>query len=97
MHDNAFDALAAEQRRALLLALLDANPRDATTLSPASEQTKAMAPDREMPLAMYHNHLPKLEDYGYIRWDEATNEVTTGPRFEELQPLLDWLADHAEQ
>lgn len=33
-------------------------------------------------------HLPKLAAHGYIDWDEETWQVTRGPKFEELRPLL---------
>ncbi|WP_335999926.1 DUF7344 domain-containing protein [Halorientalis halophila] len=50
----------------------------------------------EMRAALYHMHLPKLEQYGYIERKKDAREVAKGPRFEETRPLLEWVDDHAE-
>jgi hypothetical protein len=95
MNDDAFSALAHEQRRTLLLALLESNPQDARieSSSGASGLTDA---EKRAQIEMYHTHLPKLEDHGYIEWNRATNEVVRGPRFDDIQPLLEWIADHPD-
>ncbi len=95
MNDNTFDALAHEQRRTLLLDILESNPQDETC---GSLKRKSASTDAEHggQMAMYHSHLPKLEDYGYIEWNKDTHEVVEGPRFEEIRPLLEWVDDHAE-
>ena len=54
--------------------------------------------EQRLQVEMYHVHLPQLEDYGYIQWDEYRNEVSKRPRFEGIRPLLELLAsDGAEQ
>lgn len=87
MNDNAFEALAQEQRRTLLLDLLESNPQDTGLESGIIEQPPTDAEQR-VQIAMYHTHLPKLEDSGYIEWNKNVHEVVTGPRFEEIRPLL---------
>lgn len=96
MNDNAFDALAHESQRALLLDLLESNQLNvrAETLTGEPGPTDA---GQRVQILMYHKHLPKLEDYGYIEWDEDANEVARGPRFEEVRPLLEWVDDPAER
>ena len=93
MNDNTFDALAHEQRRTLLLDILESTPRDAgfEVLAGDSASTDA---ERRVQIAMYHSHLPKLEDYGYIEWNKDANEVVKGPRFNEIRPLLEFLASN---
>ncbi|ELZ12724.1 hypothetical protein C479_03775 [Halovivax asiaticus JCM 14624] len=93
MNDKAFDALENEDRRNLLLALLEHNPQTVPTRSPVSEQVTSAAPDQQFQTAMYHKHLPKLDAYGFIRWDTETDEVVKGPEFEDIRPLLEAIVD----
>jgi hypothetical protein len=95
MNDNIFNALAHEQRRTLLLDLLESNPQDVRVNS--STGASALTDVEKHPhIMMYHTHLPKLEDYGHIEWDRPANKVFKGPQFGEIQPLLEWLDDHRE-
>jgi hypothetical protein len=96
MNDNAFNALAHEQRRTLLLDLLESNPQDAGVESATGASTPTDA-ETQAQIAMYHSHLPKLEDYGYIKWDKHANEVVKGSRFEEIRPLLEFLASNGAE
>ncbi len=93
--DNAtFDALGDERRRTLLTTLSEESPLDATTsLTPNGDRTGSNTDQIEM----VHCHLPKLVDEGFIHWNRDTNEIDRGPRFEELQPLLDVIAPLAER
>jgi len=95
MNDNTFDALADEQRRTLLLELLESNPQDAKIES-SSGASGLTDNEKRAQIVMYHTHLPKLEDYGHIEWNRAANEVVKGPRFEEIRPLLEWIDDQTE-
>lgn len=90
--DDALDALADVQRRKLLMGLLNHNPQDDESVKIADSETDAAALERM--IEMKHVHLPKLENYGFIEWDRDRNEVSKGPAFEEIRPLLELLADH---
>jgi hypothetical protein len=46
---------------------------------------------------MRHTHLPKLEESGFIEWDQERNIVRKGPQFEEIQPLLELMENHADE
>jgi len=46
---------------------------------------------------VYHNHLPKLDDLGFVSWDRENGVVATGPQFEEIRPLLELLADNGDE
>ncbi|MFC6716761.1 transcriptional regulator [Natrialbaceae archaeon GCM10025810] len=96
MNDNAFNALAHEQRRTLLLDLLEHNPQGAKVESSTGHSVLTDA-EQGIQVAMYHSHLPKLEDYGYIEWDEDTNEISKGPQFDEIRPLLEFLASNGPE
>jgi len=45
---------------------------------------------------MHHRHLPKLVDYGLIEWHTDTQEIVTGPQFEEIRPLLECIDEYTE-
>lgn len=89
------DALADLQRRRLLVSLLEHNPQDDTPVVTADSDTERDAVERLV--TMQHAHLPKLADYGFISWDKETHEVTKGPTFDEIKPLLELLDDHEDE
>lgn len=93
--DGVLDALAHVQRRKLLVALLEHNPQDDSPVAIADREDDADALNRLM--LMRHLHLPKLEEYGFIDWDEATHEVRKGPKFAEIRPFLELLAAHEDE
>ncbi|RQH03338.1 hypothetical protein [Natrarchaeobius oligotrophus] len=94
--DRLFDALADDQRRELLFALLKTDARSET--SPYSDsspdETIVVSGDR---LQRQHVHLPKLADYGFIEWEGDGNAVERGPQFEAIRPLLEVLHVHREE
>lgn len=78
------------QRRKLLRALLVHNPQDDESVAIAADESEIE--ELERLIEMQHVHLPKLKEYGFIIWDEDTNEVSKGPAFDEIRPLLELLA-----
>ena len=46
---------------------------------------------------LFHVHLPKLAESGYIEWDRTNDVVRAGDRFGEIAPLLDLIDDHADE
>jgi hypothetical protein len=40
-------------------------------------------------IVLYHNHLPKLDDQGFIQWDPETKMIERGERFDEIRPVLE--------
>lgn len=48
-------------------------------------------------IRLTHDHLPRLEDAGYIDWDRNTGEIAKGPRFDEIEPLLELIENHADE
>lgn len=51
------------------------------------------SPTDQLMTGYTHVHLPLLEQQGYIDWDRRHHEVTRGPRFDELRPLLDTIEE----
>jgi predicted transcriptional regulator len=93
--DDMVDALGDIQRRKLLIALLDHNPQDDSPVVIAGSEGEADAVERLV--SMQHVHLPKLNEYGFIEWNEETHEVMKGPKFDEIRPLLELLATHEDE
>lgn len=94
LFDEMLDALADPQRRRLLSALTEHNPQDdAPVVVDSGEEGDAV----ERLVTMNHVHLPKLVDYGLIEWDEDADEVSKGPNFDEIRPLIELLSDHDDE
>lgn len=93
--DDTLDALAHIQRRTLLVALLTHNPQDDESVVVDADESIDEAFTRLV--QMRHVHLPKLEDYGFITWNRETNEISRGPRFETIRPLLELLQEHEDK
>lgn len=93
MNDTIFDALANEHRRRLLVALLDDAPRSAGRREAETVETGALKHETQVRTAMYHNHLPKLADYGYIEWNADSREIDKGPEFGEIRSLLECIRE----
>lgn len=99
--DDAVEALGHRYRRRLLLALLDHNPQDDDDAQNAEEAlgTVAGAETNETLIAtkLVHNHLPKLEELGYIAWDRESGNISKGRDWDEIEPLLKLLNEHADE
>ena len=94
--DEALDALGNVHRRRLLMGLrrrrrarLDAATRDAAV---------GGGRDRDrLKVELFHVHLPKLADAGFVEWNRRRGSVARGPRFDEIEPLLRFLDEHASE
>lgn len=91
MLDRQMDVLSNVHRRRLLIALRDKNPQNDGTNATSVEESQ-----RERAILMRHVHLPKLVDHGYIDWDQESNRVTKGPRFDEIRPLIALFVENGE-
>lgn len=95
---RVFEALAHPYRRQLLVALLEANPRADDDLDPmgllAAGETDEPAVTEE---GLIHLHLPKLVDMGFIEWDRDAGEISKGPDWETIAPVLQLMHDHREE
>jgi hypothetical protein len=96
MHDDCFTALGDEYRRKLLVGLLDENPQRDEVQTSTDGGSGAMELEHRRAVEMYHHHLPKLVHYGFVRWNKDMHEVTRGPRFNQIRPLLEFVAGHTE-
>jgi hypothetical protein len=94
--DRMFDALKHPYRRRILVLVNEHNFRDEDEF--AAEEITTDDDDLELfTIKLYHVHLPKLVEAGYIDWDEEARTIGKGPEFEEIAPLLRLMADHRDE
>jgi|AntDeeMetagen285_2_1112576.scaffolds.fasta_scaffold12115_3 hypothetical protein len=92
--DEFLRVLSNSQRRQILLELLDRSPQtDGGVEIPATIEDDT----EESQIQLYHNHLPRLADDNYIVWDQNTDKIAKGPKFEGIRPLLEFLGDFADE
>ena len=112
MLDSTFDALTDRDRRRLLVDLMDHNPQFVPQLTGASKEladadevllesqlagSHEIADVDEDLLRMHCVHVPKLVEYGFVEWDEDDHDVTKGPQFDEIRPILELLDDRRDE
>lgn len=85
--DSMMDALKSRTRRVILMALLDTTGTSITTLERRLNQENDRIP-------LYHTHVPKLANAEYITWDNETDTISKGPKFSEVEPLVQLLKDY---
>lgn len=95
MNDRAFEALAADHRRRVLLAL---ETRDSETdpLTVPDGVANGLEDEDDLYRSLYHTHLPKLVELELVDWDVDQQSVRRGPQFEEVRPLLQFLIGDRE-
>lgn len=89
--DEVLDSIRVRQRRLVLLGLMTGEIDNEIDL-----RMRASDPDT-IQLELEHKHLPKLEEAGYIEWDRETGDISTGPKFDEIEPLLELIEEHADE
>ena len=94
--DEIFEALSDPYRRQLLLSLLEHNPQDDDDRDPLNIISDDVEPE-VLEIELVHNHLPKLEEMGFIRWDRDANEIRKGPNWGDIAPLLILIEEHGDE
>lgn len=93
--DIAFDPLAHVHRRKLLVALLESEPREGVTVILSDSDGEYSVTERRLPIS--REHLSELAEYGFVEWDSETQEVSPGPNFDEISPVLESLTTHDDE
>lgn len=86
--DGMMSILSREARRFVLLTLLD---EDAET---SLKFIRESLDSERVEVQLYHTHLPKLEQAGYIEWEPGSDHISRGPKFDEIEPLLRLLEEY---
>lgn len=88
MSDKAIGVLSkAPQRQVLTMVAEHDGPIDLETLG--DETILEARSWGEQEIALYHVHLPRLDDAGFIQWDADERTIEKGEQFDEVRPLLD--------
>ena len=85
--DSLLEVLKSRERRVILWSLVDTTTEN--RLDSLIETIDTEIPEMEL----HHTHLPKLEQAGYIKWDQNSNTISRGPHFFEIKPLIQLLDD----
>ncbi|QLD87437.1 hypothetical protein HWV23_10675 [Natronomonas halophila] len=86
--DSMMDALRKPTRRVVLMTLLG----DTTETSIATLEQRIN--DKNARVRLLHSDLPKLANTGYIEWDDDSDTISKGPRFSEVEPLVQLLKEY---
>ena len=71
-------------------------PDDGWVRLPDAAVNPAVETDLEtLRLELQHQHLPLLEDGGYVEWERTPFSATRGPRFDEVRIVFDGLYANA--
>ncbi|QLH77049.1 hypothetical protein HZS55_06955 [Halosimplex rubrum] len=98
-----FGLLASDRRRRVLLLLCEEEPvsvPDAVQMRgdaarPSANGGRDHDRSRRQTVRLYHADLPKLAAANLIEWNRDAETVSRGPRFGEIEPMLDVLGDNA--
>ncbi|WP_245180854.1 hypothetical protein [Haloarcula amylovorans] len=90
--DRVLEIFAKRQRRLILFAL-----QGGATKHKSDFVFRGADNGDDPELQLIHTHLPKLAEAGYIEWNRETDEVSKGPRYDEIEPLLNLLETHADE
>lgn len=95
---RVFGALANQYRQQICLAPMEANTQSTADLESANFLgTEDRSDTLDVSQAeLYHIHIPKLHELGYIDWDRDTGNITKGSNWHEIAPLLHLIHDHRE-
>lgn len=89
--DAALDALSHPLRRRLLFSLYEQS-QDANEL-PLQRVSGIEFGEENTRITLCHWHLPKLEEQGYVRFDDEYT-ITKGPEWDQIEPLLRLIYNH---
>lgn len=89
--DDRLEALGRYERRCLLLQLSTLNSPEDSAID--FSDLECTGSELDPLVAMRQLHLPYLEERGFVRWDRKKQTVSKGPRFGEVEPLLNLLRD----
>lgn len=96
--NELFDALGHPIRRHVLQSLTspDLLAVDESVPYPWTKTDDSEEPDL-LVLELEQNHLPLLDDYGFVDWDPATETLSRGERFDDVVPVLELISTYRSE
>lgn len=95
--NRVFELLSAEPRREVIRSLLNEPRRRRLPLPEAADSLNQSMGSGVLATKLRHHHLPKLADFGYIRWENDPFCVQRGPNFEELAFVVGNILDSLDE
>lgn len=90
--DQIPPSLRDSYRRVILLLLFrDGVKRENDLLRRGTPERREVEDD------LIENHLPALEEAGYIEWDRESGTISKGPRFDEIEPVLELMRNGSDE
>lgn len=87
--DEAIRALTSHERRQPLTALTEHDPHQYESFDDLDGLYFESVENKEkLHIGLHHHHLPRLEAAGLIEWHHADREISKGPKFGEIRPIL---------
>lgn len=90
--DQILHAVSIRYRRAILLLL-----RREEVVRETDIMVRNESQIDEVEKDLHDNHLPLLAEAGFIEWNQETGKITKGPRFDEIQPMLELIENHSDE
>lgn len=94
--DQTFDILRHSSRRRILMRLYHHSGPGKASIDP-TDFIPEDANQEQIQSELYHTHLPRLDDSGFVDWDRHRDLIMRGPQFEELYPFLDLLEESEDR
>jgi hypothetical protein len=93
--DELLDVLSHLHRQSILTHLSDHSPQDEDEFN---QQTIMNENNSDLlSIELFHNHLPKLNNAGFIDWNQENDVVRRGSRFDEIVPLIALPVTHEDE
>lgn len=64
--------------------------------SPSRSLTDGREGSTSLDIELWHVHLPKLQEGGFITWEKELERISRGPKFETIEPALRAIISNAE-
>lgn len=87
-----FRTLSHRARRRILVAVKSRSPSAGNEF----ELAEVLPADEALKIRCHHQRLPRLGEAGFIDWDRENDTIAKGPSFEEVEPVLDRMADNQD-
>lgn len=86
--DSMMDALSNRVRRIILVTLVGDTPE--VSIAALERQIH----HENARIRLYHKHLPRLANAGWINWDDDSGTISKGPKFSTVEPLVQLLKEY---
>ncbi|OIB58372.1 hypothetical protein [Natrialba sp. SSL1] len=95
--DQVFTATSADPRRQIIISLMDREPDQSVALPAAASNPNVPMDSTTLRQQLVHNHLPLLDDLGFVEWETDPLRAIRGDRFDEVAVVFTALHETAAE